>query len=104
MIEYLWSQTGFVLGDVALGIIATICSAWGYVEIAMHRGDAIGPNARAWGACAARWMVAVGWTIIALRIWYALATRGDAPIAAASVLALALVGSGWITHHIVKGK
>ena len=102
MIDSLWSPQGFLAGDVAVGIIATVCAAWGYVEISMHRED-VGQRWRLIGSRVARWMVAVGWTIIAMRIWYALWTVGDAPIAAASVLALSLVGSGWIVHNIVKG-
>ena len=104
MIDHLWDASGFVIGDVSVGIVATICAAWGYVEIAMHSGDQASTRLRKYGAIAARWMVAVGWTIIAIRIWYALATVGDAPIAAASVLALALVGSGWIVLNIVKAQ
>ena len=103
MIDSLWAQTGFVVGDISLGVIATVCAAWGYVEIAMHAGDRDTPLRRH-GAIAARWMVALGWTIIAIRIWYALATHGDAPIAAASVLALSLVGSGWITLNLVRSS
>ena len=102
MIDSLWSSQGFVAGDLALAIVATICAAWSYVEIAMHRADT-GEQWRVKGELAARWMVALGWTIISIRIWYALWVAGDAPIAAASVVALSLIGSGWILHNIVKG-
>lgn len=104
MIDYLWDQTGFVVGDFSLAVVATICAAWGYVEIAMHSSDKHASPVRKYGAFVARWMVAIGWTIISIRIWWALAAEGDAPIAAASVLALSLVGSGWITLNIVKGR
>lgn len=103
MIDSLWSPMGFVVGDVSLGIVSTVCAAWSYVEIAMHRNDE-GQRGRLLAALIARWMVSIGWTIISIRIWYALAVFGDAPIAAASVLALSLVGGGWITLNIVKAK
>jgi hypothetical protein len=99
----LFDPSGFVIGDIGLGIIATVCAAWCYVELAMHRHDDH-DTFRLWLELAARWMVALGWTIIAIRIWYALATIGDAPVAAVSVIALALVGSGWITLNIARAR
>ena len=101
MIDSFWTQSGFVIGDVSLGVVATMCAAWGYVDIAMHRGDGLSTR-RLWAALVARWMLALGWTIIAIRIWYALSTLGDAPIAAASVIALSLIGSGWITLQMAR--
>ena len=127
MIDHLWSQVGFVAGDVSLGLIATVCALLGYVEIATHSagrdpappGQALellrhalrcplaalrSARSRVVGAVVARWMVALGWTIIAIRIWYALVVHGDAPIAAASVLALSLIGSGWIVLNMVRSE
>lgn len=87
----LLNPTGFVYGDFAVALISSLAAAFSYVRIACTSHD-IG-----------RWMIALGWTLIAVRLWHSLAIHGDAPVAPISLIALSMIGGGTVLMQIKKG-
>lgn len=85
-------EEGFIYGDIALGFIATVAAFVGYYDVS--------------GNCKSipRWMIAIGWTILSLRIWMALAAYGDAPIAVISVVALSMIGVGTVLLSFTRAR
>ena len=74
----------YVYGDIALGVIATITAALMILRVAVLNEI----------TSVARWLLILGWTVLALRIWTALYLYGDIVIHPVGLIALASLGIG----------
>lgn len=109
----LLNPTGFVYGDVAVALISSLAAAFAYMRIACTTPLVYDPPLLRWVWRAARfsitgdniprWMIALGWTLIAVRLWHSLAVHGDAPVAPISLIALSMIGGGAVLLQIKKG-
>ena len=71
----------YEIADVCLAVLATLTffvTAWRMAD----GFDALAP---------ARWLLLVGWGVLAVRLWWAILVYGDAPIHPVSLLALTLI-------------
>ena len=80
--------TGMVALDVALAALATVAACIQYWRIASWRSSIF--------AYVGRWMVALGWTTLAGRVWQTLYTVGDILISLPSLISLVLIAAGSI--------
>jgi hypothetical protein len=80
--------TGMVALDVSLAALATIAAGIQYWRIASWRSSVF--------AYVGRWMVALGWTTLAGRVWQTLYTVGDILISLPSLISLVLIAAGSI--------
>lgn len=79
---------GLVAVDVALATMATIAALFQYWRIGTwkcRRRVLVG-----------RWLIALGWTSLAARIWQTLITSGDILISLPSLISLILIAAGTI--------
>jgi hypothetical protein len=85
---HLLTGEGLIHLDIALGLLAAATATIQYWRIATWRSHGF--------VLAGRWMIAVGWTIIAGRITQTLIMVGDILISLPSLIALILVSAGSI--------
>ena len=80
--------TGMIALDVSVGLLATVAACIQYWRIAC------------WGssifAYIGRWMIAIGWTTLAARVWQTLYQVGDILISLPSLISLVLIAAGSI--------
>lgn len=78
---------GYFLGDVALAILITLSACLTYARIAFEVKTLRFPFPRA--------VMAVGWTMWAMRFWWSIFTDLDVIVAPISMVAIAMVASGY---------
>jgi hypothetical protein len=111
----MFNQSAFTIGDYLAAIVATLTALFLYAEISktckwthtLWKAFIIKHDAHEFLPMitlrqSALWMMAIGWTLISIRIWMALIEFGDAPIAPISVVALLLVGCGTIVLQLIR--
>lgn len=93
MIQDMLDGAGYVPGDYALAVLITLAACVTYARIAFE----IVPTLR---VPAPRLLMALGWTILALRFWLTLAMGGDVIVAPVSLVALGMITSGYCLVQI----
>jgi lysylphosphatidylglycerol synthetase-like protein (DUF2156 family) len=80
--------TGMVALDIAVAALATVAALIQYWRIASWRSSTL--------AYIGRWLVALGWTTLAGRVWQTLYTVGDILISLPSLVSLIMIAAGSI--------
>lgn len=88
MIEHIFDGTGYQPGDVALAILITFCAALTYCRVAFEPIQVLRMPAP-------RMMIALGFTLWAMRFWVTIWQGGDVIVAPLSMLAIGLIALGY---------
>ncbi len=88
-IDYLMSGAGMIGADWGIAVLSVVCGVIQYWRI-------VSSASRAPLKVAGRWLIALGWTILSLRLLYGLLNGYDPQIAPPSLIAVAFLAFGTI--------
>lgn len=93
MNELIVDGTGYQAGDLALAVLITLSALLSYIRIGFETG--------ALRLLVPRMALGIGFTVWAMRFWYTIWIGGDVMVAPVSMVAIALICTGYSVVQVV---
>lgn len=92
MMTTVFDGTGYVLGDIGLAILISLSAMITYARIAFETGPRKMPIPRT--------IIALGFTLLAIRFWTALYFNADVAVPPLSMVSMAMICGGYCTVQL----